>query len=166
MAECLYRCPTLSGVGFEGKWEGLRWHYGPRTMSSGRREDLFAEDTTQFIDWANEYGRDSYDADLFGKWLNWKITTGSDNYGNLSTRIRDHVGVSCVLCPYDTPAEGFTNEMWDERSRVWTGSIPTTYVDHGNYYMRVVGKGSAWGWECSYPNCPHNADHGYPYFHV
>ncbi len=168
MSTCLYKCPTISGSSFEERWESLRRHYGPlpEAMSLAIRIDKYSEDLSLFVDWANEHGRDSFDAALFGRWLNWKLSIGTDNYGNLPTRKKDHVGVSCVPCPYDIPPDGISATYWDERSRLWVGAIPDSYADHGSYYMKVASKGSVWGWECTSNSCPYFLETGKRYFHA
>ena len=168
MANCLYKCPTISGSDFESKWESLRRHYGPlpEAMSSGIRYDRYSEDLLYFVEWTTQNGRDSFDSNLFGVWLNWKLSIGTNNYGNLPTRKKDHVGISCVPCPFSEKDDALSQSYWDERSRTWLGYIPTSYVDHGNYYMRVAGRGSVWGWECTSNSCPYFLEMGRRYFHA
>lgn len=168
MAGCLYRCPTISGATFEEKWDSLRDHYGPRTWATTAvRSEKYSNDLAEFIEWANNLGKNASDANLFGRWLNWKLSIGSQNYGNLSTRVRDgHTGIRCIPCPYDTMPDTVTDSAaWDERSNLWLGFVPGTRVDHSGGYMRVAQHGSVWGFECTSDSCPHFTSTGKRYFH-
>lgn len=164
MPGCLHKCPGVDDLSsLETTWSGVRDHYGPRpaSLTEEGQEELYNIDLEDFQNWAVDYGRDPYNTRLFKNHLNWKLSVGSTNYGNLSTRIRDHVGISCVPCPYSTDSS-------DERTEDWLNDDDPryTHVDHDIYYMRVASRGTAWGYECTYSGCPYEADRGLPYFHV
>lgn len=38
--------------------------------------------------------------------------------------------------------------------------------DEVHYYMKTQSRGSAWGYECTYDNCPYKINEGGPYFYV
>jgi len=164
MPNCFDKCPTISGSDFEEIWDELRWHYGPRSMSATDRTNLYTEDMSEFVDWANNSGRDSFDAALFGKWLNWKFSVGTTEYGNLSQRKRDHEGITNIFCPYDSNSTILWTAMWLGISETEAASI--TKSDHGKYYMKVSNSGSSWGFKCTSDTCPYFLNSGNRYFHV
>ena len=161
MPGCITRCTSFSKDSIDEAWEDIRYHFGPRTAEvSG---ELYTEDIAYWTDWATSKGVSVSDVNTFGKWLIWKCSYGTNNYGNLPTRIRDHEGVSCVMCPYDSNSD-------PDRTRIWLGLENTdplpTQNDHSIYYMRVKQRGSVWGWECTNPNCQYKLDNGIAYFHA
>lgn len=156
MAGCLSGCPSFRTDSVQSAWEDIRDFFGPRTSVGSSR---YIEDLSYWNIYAAEKSLDPVtDVSTFGKWLIWKCKYGSNNYGNLPTRVRDHEGVSCVPCPYSTDSS-------DVRSLLWLGSEPTLKNDHGSYYMKVSQRGSVWGWECTNPNCQYKLDTGNIYFH-
>lgn len=159
------RCPTSTSVTISGVWTDFRNYCGPTMsgMSVGYRNELYVEDLGYYSEWADDYGiadplNDS-NYPIFKKWFSWKLMYGTNSGGNLPGRIRDHVGLSCALCPYDTNCN-------DVRAGHMVGSVPAIQTDHGKYYMRIEGRGSAWGFVCTYPGCPYLLDTGKNYFYV
>lgn len=166
MPGCATRCTIFSGTNRDDVWVEIRDHFGPRIhdASTIATNGIYINDINEWTVWANNNGADPItDVEKFGKWLIWKCSVGTTNYGNLSTRIRDHVGVSCVPCPYSTDSDADRTRMWLDLEAA--DPIPTQN-DHTNSYMKVAQRGSSWGWECTYSGCPHQVDNGYPYFHV
>lgn len=163
MPGCLYRCPDVNDSSLYTSWSGTRDHYGPKpnAMTDEKHDALYAEDLGDYITWADDTGRDSdpYDPSLFQKFLNWKLSIGTTNYGNLPQRKREHTGISCIPCPYDTDSSA-------ERSEYWLGEPVGTQVDHGEHYMRVANRGRIWGFECTYSGCPYEVANGRPYFYA
>jgi hypothetical protein len=137
-------------------------------MSNDYQTELYNIDLDNYSGWLSDWnaehggvvgGNDLLDStQRFGKWMVWRCVNGTVNYGNLQSRKRDHVGLSCALCPYDSSAN-------DIRVINMLGSIPTQ-VDHGMYYMKVTQRGSVWGFECTYSGCPYLIENGHPYFYV
>jgi len=164
MPGCL-GCPTSNSTTISGVWVDFRDHYGPRpgSMSITYKNELYAEDLSFYVGWANDHGivdplHDS-NYKVFKKWFSWKLTIGSNSGGNLPDRVRDHVGLSCAKCPYDINCDNI-------RAEHMVGCVPPTQNDHGNYYMKIEGRGSAWGFRCTYSGCPYLAITGYNYFYV
>jgi hypothetical protein len=128
-------------------------------MDETYRLELYSEDLDEYYEW---YGTTPSgvvdDSQQFAKWLNWRLSIGTTALGNLPQRKRDHVGISCVPCPYDTQTS-------DARSEVMLDSVPSK-VDHDIYYMRVAQRGSSWGFECTYSGCPYLLANGSPYFYA
>jgi hypothetical protein len=122
--------------------------------------ELYTTEISQWNVYAAEKGYDPVlDVSVFGKWLIWLCSYGTTNMGNLPTRVRDHVGVSCIACPYDTGSDS-------ERSELWLGEPVGLQNDHGIYYMRVAQRGNKWGFECTFDGCPYLLDNGHRYFHA
>ena len=147
----------------ENAWTDIRDVYGPRVAWSTVSGTISYNDVADWSVWAVANGKSINDASFFGKWLIWKLNTGTDNYGNLPTRIRDHTGISCIPCPYDSNSDAL-------HTRVWLGLDSTdplpTRVDHGSYYMKVTSRGSKWGFECTCPTCVYFLDNGIKYVHI
>ena len=128
-------------------------------MDSDYRSELYLEDQTDYLNWFSSAPPDVVDTvEQFGKWMNWRLSIGTTAMGNLPQRKRDHEGVSCAPCPYDTQAD-------DVRSEIMLGSVPSK-VDHDIYYMRVAQRGTSWGFECTYSGCPYLLANGVPYFYA
>lgn len=164
MPGCL-GCPTSTSTTILGVWTDFRNHYGPTIegMSVTYRDELYAEDLAFYVEWADVHGiidplNDS-NYGIFGKWFSWKLMFGSNSGGNLPTIIRDHVGLSCAPCPYDSNCD-------DIRAEHMVGSVPAVQTDHGIYYMKITAHGSMWGFVCTYSGCPYLADTGYNYFYA
>lgn len=158
MSGCVTKCTTYRTDTIDHAWSDIRDHFGPIVNTSS---SIYATDISEWNTWAAANGVDPVtDVDKFGKWLIWKCSYGTTNYGNLSTRIRDHEGISCIPCPYDS------NGYDEDRSEMWLGFVPTTTTDHGSYYMKVTQRGNIWGFECTYSGCPYKTENGYPYFHA
>lgn len=164
MPGCL-GCPTSNSTTISGVWTDFRNHYGPipGSMSDVYRDEIYTEDLSFYVEWADEHGianplNDSNYV-VFRKWFSWKLVYGSNSGGNLPTMVRDHVGLSCAPCPYSTGCS-------DIRAIHMVGSVPAVQTDHGVYYMKVEGRGSAWGFVCTYPGCPYLEDTGRNYFYV
>ena len=158
MAGCLSKCTTFRINSIGNAWLDIRDHYGPRVPTSS---SIYTQDINEWNIWAVENGFDPVtDVQKFGDWLNWKCSIGTTNYGNLSSRIRNHIGISAIPCPFDL-------DNYDpNRSELWLGYIPTSLVSHDNHYMKVSLRGSSWGFQCTYSGCPYQEANGFPYFHV
>ena len=161
MSGCLNRCPEIDNVDLYNAWASLRDNYGPRpeSMTPTYRNSLYTTDLTDFISWANDHGQDPADPNLFGKFMNWKLSVGTNAFGNLPQRVREYVGISCVPCPYDTASSA-------DRSEIWLGAPVSTQVSHGIYRMKISQHGSKWGFVCTFSGCPFEIDNGRPYFHA
>ena len=167
MPGCATRCTTFRRDSMEAAWTDIRGHFGPVVPWSTETGSLSYTDVVTWNAWATVNGISISDVDKFGKWLIWLLSYGTVEYGNLPTRIRDHVGLSCVPCPYDLRSNV-------TRTRIWLGlddsdPIPTR-SDHTvagkGYYMIVTQKGNVWGFGCTDPNCAYLMNNGTPYFHV
>jgi hypothetical protein len=120
----------------------------------------FSEDETK---WSSVYGHVKFE-----RFLQWKYTYGTTQYGNLPEHKKSkHVGHCYAPCPYSTQSD-------DMRTRLMLGlpinAVVPTKVDHtvgGKiYYMRTEGRGTSWGYECTFPSCPYYLANGERYFHV
>ena len=128
---------------------------------------MAATDVALWTAWATSKGIDPNDVTRFGNWLIWLLSYGTVEYGNLPTRKRDHVGISCIPCPYDLRSDA-------DRTRIWLGLDETdplpTQSDHTvsgeGHYMKVSLRGNIWGFECTDPSCPFLIDNGIHYFHA
>lgn len=164
MPGCL-GCPNSTSTTVSGIWTDFRNHYGPTIggMSTTYRDELYAADLAFYVEWANANGivdplNDSNYA-IFRKWFSWKLMYGSDSGGNLPSRLRTHIGLSCAPCPYDENCD-------DIRAEHMVGSVPSNQNDHSIYYMKIEGRGSVWGFVCTFSGCPYLADTGNNYFYV
>ena len=164
MPGCL-GCPTSTSTTISGVWTDFRNHYGPTIagMSATYKNELYVEDLGYYSEWANDHGivdplNDS-NYTVFKKWFGWKLMYGTNSGGNLPERIRDHVGLICAPCPYDSNCS-------DLRAEHMLGSVPVVQTDHKNYYMKIEGHGSAWGFVCTFSGCPYLLDTGNNYFYV
>jgi len=158
MPGCLTKCTTFRIDNRNNAWLDVRGHFGPRTQIGS---SIHIEDMNEWTLWANDNGVDPItEVDTFGKWLIWKCSMGTTDYGNLPTRKRDHVGISCIPCPFDS------SDYDEVRSEIWLGYIPTSLEDHVDHYLRVAQRGTSWGFECTYSGCPYQDEYGYPYFHA
>jgi len=167
MPGCIRRCTSFSKDSIDSAWSDIRNHFGPMTVVGST---FYVEDINDWNQWVIQMNNDLglgidpvTDINRFGKWLIWKLSIGTTNNGNLPTRIRDHVGISCIPCPYSIDSDSVRTMLW---LRLSSTDILPTQVDHGNYYMRVAQRGTSWGFECTFPGCTHNIDNGIPYFHV
>ena len=145
------------------KWEYVKAYYGGM---NGPADYLNTEFTNDWANWQADVaaGRNT----IFEKWLQWRFETGSIYYGNLPHWTKDqHVGHCYAPCPYST-------QSVDQRTRSMLGLAPTdplpTRNDHTSggvvYYMKTEGKGSVWGFECTFDTCPYYTDNGKRYFYV
>lgn len=164
MPGCVRGCPTVDSTSYVTAWESVRNFFGPRpeSMAPDDSLDLYGEDLIEYGDWLTEwnatYGGITDSPAQFGKWLIWRLSIGTAAAGNLPSRKRDHVGISCVPCPYDVKAD-------DVRTENMLGSVPSKQ-DHDVYYMRVAQRGASWGFECTYSGCPYLLANGHPYFYA
>lgn len=160
MPGCATRCTSFRTDTRDNAWLDIREHFGPRTDVGS---DVYNEDISDWNTWIAMSGGNPLDNVKFGKWLIWKCSYGTINYGNLPTRKRDHVGISCIMCPYDSNSE-------PDRTRLWLGLEETdpipTQSDHDVNYMRVAQRGNVWGFECTDSNCPYLTETGHAYFHA
>lgn len=92
----------------------------------------------------------------------WQQTHGTDAYGNLPQYKKDqHVGNKWNPCPYSTQSS-------IARTEFKLGTLPTradhTAPDGKIHYMKPDRK-NAWGYECTYDDCPHLISTGKRYFY-
>jgi len=161
MPGCITRCTNFRTSSINNAWIDIRYHFGPRTEDIG--SELYIEDISGWNIFAAEKNLDPVtNVKIFGKWLIWKCSYGTDNLGNLATRIRDHEGISCIRCPFDSV------DYDPVRSEAWLGYVPNNseLTDHGNFFMRVSQVGASWGFECTYDSCYYNLINGHRYFNV
>ena len=161
MPGCATKCTTYRRDTIENAWTDIRAHFGPIVAWSTEPNSLSGTDVIAWWGWATSKGIDVNDVDKFGKWLIWKCSYGTEDYGNLSTRKRGHEGISCVPCPYSDSSD-------DTRTRIWLGideqaPIPIQSA-HGEYYMKVSQRGNSWGFECTSNVCSYFLTTGQRYF--
>lgn len=169
MPGCL-GCPTSSSTTISGVWTDFRFHYGPNPDNMGTeingstyRDILYSEDLADYSEWALAHGManplNDSNYKVFRDWFSWKLMFGSNSGGELPTRIRDHVGISCAPCPYDTNCDNI-------RAAHMVGSVPPSRNDHGIYYMKIEQRGAVWGFVCTYSSCPYLLSTGHAYFYA
>jgi hypothetical protein len=163
-------CPAVDTTSYYTAWESVRNNYGPKpgSMSAADRTAMYGSDLDEYGGWLSlwnsEHGQAVGGQDIqntverFGKWMIWRCANGTSNYGNLQRRIRDHHGLSCAPCPYDSNTSTL-------RSETTLGFVPDR-TDHGNHFMEIAQRGSVWGFECTYSGCSYFLDNGYTYFEV
>lgn len=169
MPRCIDNCPDADLSTYYTVWADIRENFGPKpdAMMDSYRLDLYSEDYGNYILWFDAWnaehgavvgGQDLVDSTtLFKKWLNWRCRVGTPSYANLPQRLRDHVGISCIPCPYDTKSSSV-------RANAMLGFFPAQ-TDHGIYYMKVSLRGTSWGFECTYDSCPYYISNGQRYFY-
>lgn len=116
----------------------------------------------------------------------WEQLYGTTAYGNLPQHKKHlHDGHCWAPCPYDTTCTGvrtqnmtgyYLDPYYDPNTNYMTisGTIPFTDAqkvlhedaNRRHYYMKTTSKGSAWGYECTFNNCPYKTQHGKPYFYT
>jgi hypothetical protein len=167
MPGCATKCTNFSRASIQAAWTDIRSHFGPILPWSTEVGSLAYTDVSTWNAWASSKGIDLGDVNTFGKWLIWLLSYGTVEYGNLPTRIRDHVGISCIPCPYDLRSSAAKTRIWLGLSE--TDPLPTQSdhtVSGEGHYMVVKNRGNVWGFECSDPNCPYLTSNGIPYFHA
>lgn len=164
------RCPVVNYESHYNAWFSVRDHFGPRPtgMSYDDRVSLYDTDMNEYSEWLSEWntnhgsivgGQDLQDTvQRFGKWMVWRCNVGTSYLGELPKRKREHVGMSCAPCPYDSKADPV-------RVNVMLGQVPVS-TDHGVYYMKTANRGAVWGVECTYSGCPYLLENGTPYFYA
>lgn len=155
MTGCLARCTDYRIDSIVNAWTDIRDHFGPR-VSVG--SEIYQTDITEWTEWALVNNTSTSDVQKFGKWLIWKCSNGTVNYGNLPSRKRDHTGKCFAPCPFDSNTDVI-------RSEAMLGYTPASLSDHGSYYLKVIYHGR-WGFECTYSGCPYLIEYGRPYFYV
>ena len=153
----------------EEVWKAVRMVYGPipiYTLSTdlipnySLHVDMMNSDIAEYNAWVSITGHTTIS---FKKWLIWYIVHGTTNYNNLRTNeVANKVGRIYAPCPYDTESD-------DQRCIDMLGVVPTKVVHELNsvhYYMEANSRGSKWGWQCTFENCPHNTSNGKKYFYI
>lgn len=153
-------CVNITGTSNEEVWAEIREVYGPKPVAgSAGTISLMNADIAEYEQFLIDSGRSV----SFYKWLLWRLTTGTANYGNLSDNKKvKKVGHLYTLCPYDTQCD-------DLRAEHMLGGIPTQVtheVSGVHYYMTNTARGNIWGYACTFPGCPFNITNGKPYFYV
>ncbi len=105
----------------------------------------------------------------FDKWLIWRINVGTTQYGNLPRNKKhdDKVGHCYMPCPYSIQCTDLKTKSLLGLSEA--DPLPVK-VDHENtgitHYMSTSGRGSHWGFECTYIGCPYYIENGEKYFYT
>ena len=164
MPGCLVGCPEVTAADLYGQWHQIRSSYGPKPelMTSAQETEIFNEDVAAWTAATGGAGAS------FANWLRWKLRTGTDNYGNLGTRLRDHEGLRAAPCPYDYKSsypQWPSTDVVSYRAETMLGYVPTQN-DHGIYYMKIDLNGTAWGFTCTYDLCPYYVANGRRYFYA
>ncbi len=155
---CGDHCETVSGT-TEERWDALQRIFG----ANG---ETYADEYSDWQTWSAAHPSSSA---VWETWLRWKYMYGTENYGNLpSFKKPEHVGNCYIPCPYSTQAT-------DLRSTILLGGVPvgsltkTNHTDTGSgkvHYMKPEAKLSAWGYECTFDDCPYNIVYGGRYFYI
>jgi hypothetical protein len=161
MPRCVSQCTDYRTDTIDNAWTDIRGYFGPTTVGVG--SSVYSQDITEWTAWATANGKVLTDASFFGKWLIWRITKRTTNYGNLPTRVGDHTGICNVHCPYDSNASIIRVRLLLGLSD--TDPLPSR-VDHGTYYMKVANRLSLWGTECTFDGCLYKVAKGKPYFYA
>lgn len=166
---CCRKCVTVTGTTNEDIWLEIRNALGhiPVVVSGTLSEvDLLlrTRDISEYTNWVSENHVVPFD-----EWLLWRINVGTASYGNLPTDKKHDgkVGHCYAPCPYSTQSSELrTRHML----RLSPNDPLPLKVDHSSgdttYYMKTASKGSKWGFECTYPACPHNIMSGQKYFYT
>lgn len=168
MPRCFSGCVSYRRDTIANAWTDVIDVYGPAAVAySTEVGSLPQTEVALWTEWATDNGISPLDVDFFGKWLIWWRVNGTVEYGNLPTRIRDHVGISCIPCPYDLRSDDVRTRSWLELED--TDPLPTR-VDHTyggqGHYLKVAQRGNVWGFECTHPGCTILVSTGHPYFHA
>jgi hypothetical protein len=162
MSRCIDYCITVSGTTLEEIWQEVSIVTGP--VPSGAQDciDLMNTEIAEYNVWTAENKLVPFD-----KWLIWKRRVGTKDYGNLPADKKrlDKVGHIYAPCPYSTQSSDFkTTRLLG----LTEGESLPTKVDHSvggvTYYMKTASRGSKWGYECTFPGCPHYILTGQHYF--
>jgi len=156
-------CVNVDGLTTIEAWEAIRLVYGPTNFDSTSVIELRDNDIADWSAWVLENGAIDFDV-----WLIWKLSIGTTNIGNLSSRNNNinKVGHSYAPCPHSTQSDR-------TRTRIMLGLLETDplpiRVDHSIgqvvYYMETSHTGR-WGFTCSFgPLCPGYAN-GYNYVYI
>lgn len=168
MAGCKPPCVrVISGTDRE-KWEYVRDLYYPtRTETRDASDPAYIAEQAELDDIYNEdhtIWLAYYSHVPFEKFMQWYYTYGTYQYNNLPEHKKhEHIGHCFAPCPYDSNAKELrTRHLLDLGD---SDPLPTRN-DHGIYYMRTTSKGSKWGFECTFDNCPYYVANGQRYFYI
>lgn len=97
----------------------------------------------------------------------WEHMYGTTASGNLPRWDKDnHVGNSWVPCPYSTQASNIRKRHLFGLSDIAAVPIGVDHTEDDRiHYMRPINKGSVWGYECTFDNCPYHIENGQRYFY-
>ena len=145
-------CVNVTGTTPTEIWDEIRAVYGPTNFDYAPVLVLRDNDIAEWNAWKPEHLDVGFDV-----WLLWKLSIGSTNAGNLSTR-KNHVGKvghSYAPCPYSTQSNSVRTRNMLGLSE--TDPLPMP-VDHTLlqvvYYMETTYSGR-WGFQCSFGSlCP------------
>ncbi len=157
-------CVNVTGTTPIEIWDEIREVYGPTNFDYPPVLDLRDNDISEWNAWTLANGNIGFDV-----WLVWKLSIGTTNFNNLSTRKNNigKVGHSYAPCPYSTQSN-------ETRTRHMLGLSETDPLpmkeDHTFlqvvYYMETSYSGR-WGYKCSFgPFCPGYAVNGNDYIYV
>jgi len=103
----------------------------------------------------------------------WEYIYGTKHQGNLPgnrkviSAITDDVvwvGYSWAPCPYSTSASDERREHLIGETDPSEGKNEHADANGKIYYMKI--KGSGWGFECTFDDCPYKNTHGKPFSYV
>jgi len=96
---------------------------------------------------------------------NWEEMYGTTLSGNLPQHKKHHhVGHKWAPCPYDTDAR-CNNLRKDHLLGIVPVGTAHTDVNGKEHYMTTAQRGTAWGFECTFDDCPYYIATGQRYFY-
>ena len=166
MAGCLPQCVSIITGTDREKWDYVREIYFPTGVETRDPDDPSRLDDEAYLDdtFAQDYlvWSTTYSGVPLERFMQWYYEHGTYQYNNLGD-FKNTIGHCFAPCPYDTACSPTrTRHMLGLEE---TDPLPTRSA-HGIYYMRTESRGSKWGFECTYDNCPHYLDTGQRYFYV
>lgn len=157
-------CVTVSGTTNEEIWREIRTVIGGTDVDSIGAVELMYSDIDDYDAWVLDHWSVPFD-----KWLLWRLRIGTNNYGELPrNKVHDNkVGHCYAPCPYSTQSSDLRTRHMLKLADSDTLPVKVSHELSGvNYFMSTASKGPRWGYECSFPGCPHFILNGQKYFYT
>ena len=142
--------------------------YNRPSDNPGKIADIALYDEMFDIDY--DFWYQHHKSTPFERFLEWRYRYGTTALNNLPQHKRQtHIGHCWAPCPYSTQSPELRTRHMLGLSN--TDPLPSR-VDHTDsltdkvWYMSTGNNGSAWGYRCEYPGCPHYLESGQYYFYT
>lgn len=97
----------------------------------------------------------------------WEYIHGTTHLNNLPDHKKHlHEGHCWTPCPYSAQADNARREVMLGTATPAEGINDHNVSGDQTYYMKTHNKGTAWGFECTFDNCPYYTTHGKRYFYI